>query len=152
MTGSGKDKAASGSPFFLLRWLRQIWDVHWGERLGTNRVLGVLSASAGLFFALVVGAVELFQRQGFYQSVSGFLEGSAAAALGLSALAAVALAAILALAVIVAVATFGGMIIYLSSSPQSYLTYAWRGALVLIVAIALYAVGWTIMSLPEMMG
>ena len=152
MTSSGEDKAAAGSPFFVLRWLRQIWDVHWGERPGTNRLLGVLSASAGLFFALVVGAVVLLQRQGFYQSVWDFLEGSIAATLGVSALAAIALATILALAVIVTVATFGGMIIYLSSSPRSYLTHAWRGALVLMVAIVLYAVAWTVMSVAEMMG
>lgn len=140
MTGEEKPAGGGRTPFFLLRWLRQIWDVEWGEVPGTNPVLGVLSASAGLFFALIVGAIQLLRHQDFYQSVWDFLEGSVAAALGLSALAAVALATILALGAIVATATFGGMIIYLSSSPRSYLTHAWRGALVFLVAMALYAV------------
>ena len=112
--------AAGGAvrtPFFLFRWLRQIWDVQWGEVTGTSRALGVLSATAGLFVWLVVAAVVLLQHRGFYQLVWDFVERSVAERLGLDALLAVALATASLLALALIVAGFGGMIIWLSSSP-----------------------------------
>ena len=100
-----------------------------------SRALAVMSASAGLFIALIVEAVNLLESEDYFQSAATFLH-----ILGLSALAAPATAAILAFMIILALSAFGGMILVLSSSQRSYLGYAWRGTLLVVLWIALYFV------------
>ena len=152
-SAEGADYDGGPSPLFIaLGWLRQIWDVEWGEVPGENAVFGVLSASAGLFVALVVGTVIQLQQQDFDQLVLDFLEASATAAFGMSAIAAVLGATILVIVLLAMIAMFGGSIIYLSSSPRSYLSHVWRGALVLVVGIVVFVIAKGIMSLSKLMG
>ena len=138
----------------MLSWVRKLWALGWGPRGPTNPVLGVLSAGAGLFCALVVGTAVLLKRNN-YEAVVGiwsFLQESVAESLGLDALAVVAWATLLVLGAIVAGAMFGGVIVYCSDQRASYVTHAWRGALAMVGGIALYLAVWTIMSVPEWLG
>ncbi len=125
-----------------------------GARRPTNPVLGVLSAGAGLFCALVVGTAVLLKRNDYEAVVAiwSFGRESVAESLGLDALAVVAWAVLLVLGAIVAGALFGGVMVYYSDQRASYVTHAWRGALVMVGGIGLYLAVWTIMSVPEWVG
>ena len=114
--------------------------------------MGVLSAGTGLFVALLVGAVALLFRFDFYRSASTFLKASDLVASDVAGFAVLVAASLLAIVMIAVLATFGGMIIYLSSSPRSYLSHVWRGALVPVVGIALFVIARGIMSLSDLMG
>ena len=113
----------------------------WGEVPGTTPLYGVLSASAGLFSALLVGAVVVLKDEGFFQSVLEFVHASVAATLGVSGVVAVLLIITLMVATIAGIALIGGTIIFHSSSSErSYIGYVWRGALVPLVGILLFLV------------
>lgn len=137
----GESDRQSSRSFFLFRWLRQIWDWDPGEIPCTSPLLGVASASGGLFVALCVGAVVLLKERGFFRIVWEFIEGSMAAAFEVSGIAAVLWTCILIVTVIAGISLIGGMAIFYSSSKRSYLGHAWRGALVPVCGIFLFAVG-----------
>ena len=109
-----------------------------GEVPAKSRALAVMSASVGLSIALAVGAANLLERKDYFRSVDTFLQSN----VGLSALAVVVTAIILVLGIILALSAFGGMILVLSSSSKrSYIGHAWRGALLVVLGVALYFVG-----------
>ena len=110
LKGSNQEKKLTDErvgPFFLLRWLRQVWDMDWGEVPGTTPLYGVLSASAGLFSALLVGAVVVMKDEEFFQSVLEFVHASVAATLGVSGVVAVLLIITLMVATIAGIALIG---------------------------------------------
>ena len=134
---------------WLLKLLRDIWDFDPGDVPGTNRTLGILSASAGLAAALIVSAVIYLQRKDYFQSAATYVR----ADFGVSELVAVAIATISLLTPIAVTSLFGGTIVCLSSAPQrSYVGQAWRGAALVIGGIALSMIARSIMSLFELLG
>ena len=120
--------------FAILEWLRQAWDFEWGERPAKHPTLAVAAASFGMFVVLSVGVLWGFATQDFYASTEDFVE-----AVGLPGVVDAAIVAILVIMVTAMTSLIVGLGIYSSSSERSYLSYAWRGVLVLPILCAVFA-------------
>ena len=120
--------------FAISEWLRQAWDFEWGERLAKRPILAVAAASFGMFIVLSVGVLWGFATRDFYASTDAFVK-----AMGLAGIVDAAVVAILVIVVTAVTSLIVGLGIYSSSSERSYLSYAWRGVLVLPILCAVFA-------------
>lgn len=125
-------------PFFLVRWLRdvcelllELWDLEWGKRQAKSPAWAVAAASLGML--VVLGALMLwaFATQGLYGLVEEFLEAATAGGWRLLGIADTVIVTMLVIAAAVASSVIVGLGIYSSDERRTYLSYAWRGVLVL---------------------
>lgn len=124
----------SGSQTVSLRRLQQIWDWDPGDVHAKSRALALVSASFGLSLGLVVMTVDLLAGEKYFQSLATLLQVD----FGLTSLGAVAVASISVLLIVLGISALGGTLIVLSSLPRSYIGHVWRGALVVVLGVALY--------------
>ena len=120
--------------FVISEWLRQAWDFEWGERRAKSRNWAVAAASFGMFVALSGAVLYGFETRDFYASTEAFVE-----AMGLAGIVGVAVVVILVTTVIAMMSLIVGLGVYASSSERSYLSYAWRGLLVLPILCLVFA-------------
>ena len=134
-TGPRQEKSR---PFFLVRWLRdvcefllELWDLKWGKRVARNRCLAVAAASLGMFLVLGTGMFWAFATQGLYGLVEEFLEAATAGGWRLLGIADTVIVTMLMAVATVALSVIVGLGIFSSDERRTYLSYAWRGVLVL---------------------
>ena len=136
-------------PFFLVRWLRdvcefllELWDLEWGKRLAKSPARAVAAASLGML--VVLGALMLwaFATQGLYGLVEEFLEAATAGGWRLLGIADTVIVTMWVVAATVTSSVIVGSGIYSSDERRTYLSYAWRGVLVLpILGVVLALLG-----------
>ena len=112
----------------FLGWLRHVWDIEWGERQAKSSVLSVIAASLGTFIVLVILVIRGLISENFVKLAIDYLAATEDVLF-------LFIVIIILISIVAFISLIVGLGVYASSSNRSYLSYAWRGALVIPIMI-----------------